>query len=62
MKERDRQLGWIGVVAGIIGIIVLNVAPVEEMLPVNRMLFAWICTLMMGWLLVSLIGPWGNRP
>ena len=57
VKPRDRHLGWIGIIAGFVGVIVLEVAPLEDLLTLNRVLFALICTLMVIWMLVSVTTP-----
>ncbi|GJD95027.1 hypothetical protein [Methylobacterium iners] len=53
MNGRDRQLGWIGALGGLVGIIIMNVAPFHDLLPVNRTLIALICGLMFVWALAS---------
>ena len=61
MNARDRHLGWIGLVAGLIGIIVLNVAPLSGLIPLNRVLFALICSLVTILVLVSVTKRWDGE-
>ena len=61
MNSRDRHLGWIGLIAGLIGIIVLNVAPLGGLIPLNRVLFALICTLVTILVLVSMNQSSGGK-
>jgi len=61
VNERDRHLGWIGLIAGFVGNFALNVAPLDDLLPLNRLLFAIICALATIWALVSLMRASGNR-
>ena len=61
MNGRDRHLGWIGLVAGLVGVIVLKVAPLHGLIPLNRVLFALICTLVTIWVLVSVTKRWDGE-
>ena len=44
------------------GLAVLNLAPLDDLLPINQTLFALDCTLLVIWLLVYVIQTWGERP
>lgn len=61
MNQRDRRLGWIGLVGGFVGVLVLKVAPLDELLPLNKVLFALICSLSVVWMLVSVTRPKGGK-
>lgn len=61
MNLRDRRRGWIGIVGGFVAAIVLNVAPLDDLLPINRILFALICGLMITWGLASAIPSGGDK-
>ncbi len=60
MNNRDRRFAWIGIVAGSVGIIVLNVAPLDTLLPLNQVLFASVCALIVIWLLAFVTQGWGD--
>ncbi|GJD95864.1 hypothetical protein [Methylobacterium iners] len=55
VNARDRRLAWIGVTGGLVGILVMNVAPLDALLPVNRALFAMVCILLAIWVVLAII-------
>lgn len=55
VDSRSRLLGWIGAFGGLMGLAVLNLAPLDDLLPINQTLFALDCTLLVIWLLVYVI-------
>lgn len=55
---RSSRLLWIGALGGLFGVAIFSLAQLDEMLPVNRILFGIDSTLMLIWLLVILFdGP-----
>ncbi|WP_336490640.1 hypothetical protein [Methylobacterium nigriterrae] len=63
MDTSARLLIWIGALAGLVGFAVFNFAGLtDNVLPVNRALLALVSSLMVTWLLVSVIQTWGDRP
>lgn len=57
-NSRRSRLLWIGALGGLFGVIIFSLAQLDEMLPINRILFGIDSTLMLIWLLVILFdGP-----
>ena len=61
MPHRDRLLSWIGAAGGIICFLILNFAPLDDLLPLNRVLAAFLSSLTAIWLMVELSRRLNNR-
>lgn len=61
MNSRDQHFGWIGVLAGLVSVAALHVAPLDALLPLNKVLFTVVCGLMAVWVLVSVIPSGGDK-
>jgi purine-cytosine permease-like protein len=61
MDPRARLFVWIGALAGLVGFWVFNVAPLDDLLPLNQALFAVLCALLVIWLFASVARRWGER-
>lgn len=48
-------------VGGLVGAIVMNFAPLDDLLPVNRTLFSTVCALIVIWMLASVTTSWGDE-
>lgn len=46
-SPRHYLMAWIGVGSGFIAVLIYNLLPSNEMLPINRTLFATVATLLM---------------
>lgn len=53
---------WVGAWSGVVGVVVYNLALLDEMLLTNRILLAIDTTLLMIWLLVLLLDNPGGQP
>jgi hypothetical protein len=51
-------MAWIGAWSGLFGVVIYNLVQADEMLPINRILFGIVSTLLLVWLLILLFdGP-----
>lgn len=62
MDLRRQLLIWIGAFGGGLGMISLSVAPIDDLLPINQILFALDISLIVIWALVYAAQIWGERP
>lgn len=53
---------WVGAWSGLVGVVVYNLAILDEMLLTNRILLAIDTTLMIAWALVLLLERPGGQP
>jgi hypothetical protein len=61
-NPRHSLMGWIGAMSGFVGAFIYNLAPSDEMLPINRVLLGIVATLLMLWALILLLDkPRGRR-
>ena len=55
---RSSRMAWIGAWGGLFGVMIYSLVQAGEMLPVNRILFGIVSTLLLIWLLIMLFdGP-----
>lgn len=62
MKLPDDWLVSVGALSSAVGFLVLGIAPLDDLLPINRVLFATICSLLTAWVLIHIIRILGGRP
>ena len=55
---RSSRMAWISAWSGLFGVVIYNLVQADEMLPINRILFGIVSTLLLVWLLILLFdGP-----
>ncbi|MEA1834448.1 hypothetical protein U8607_20355 [Methylobacterium durans] len=62
VPQRNNLLAWIGAIGSLVGFLILNLAPFDDLLPLNRVLAAFLSALAVVWLLVELSRRGNNRP
>ncbi len=53
MDPSGKHVGWAGGLGALVGFVIVRYAPLDAMLPLNRPLFALVCSLLTIWVSIS---------